>query len=245
MQQTNGRHRRKIIIFFGPPGSGKGTQAALLSGALGIPAISTGEMLRRECCSGSPLGRSLKAILAAGQLVNDDLMNEAVARRLSQPDCHDGAILDGYPRTLAQARYLEGLLGKLGMPLPKVIHLEVTADEILARLARRLECPKCGKIFVEDSSSGSRRVRCDRDGSRVVRRSDDNAASVAQRLQVYEVSSAEVVKFYDGPGYHRVAGNRSPEEISEDILDRLQERFRTPATHHQPVGPTVAAFSAR
>src|SRR5438876_439529 len=97
MHQTSGQ-QRKVVIFFGSPGSGKGTQAALLSSALGIPAISTGEMLRRECNSGSPLGRSLKAVLAAGQLVGDDLMNEAVSRRLSQPDCRDGVILDGYPQ---------------------------------------------------------------------------------------------------------------------------------------------------
>jgi len=110
----------KPIILIGPPGSGKGTQAGHLSPALGIPAISTGDMLRHECQSGSSLGRAVQAILASGRLVSDELMNEVIASRLKQVDCERGFILDGYPRTVAQARFLSRLLKNLNMPDPTI-----------------------------------------------------------------------------------------------------------------------------
>src|ERR1039457_3715995 len=108
----------KIVIFFGPPGSGKGTQAAVMSATLGIPAISTGDILRRECASGSSLGNSVRATLAAGLLVSDETINEVVARRIAKPDCKEGFILDGYPRTLEQAHFLGDLLQRMDMPEP-------------------------------------------------------------------------------------------------------------------------------
>src|SRR5689334_15208675 len=123
MHHERNSRRAKTVIFFGPPGSGKGTQSTRLSTALGIPTISTGEILRREADSGSPIGKYVRAILASGRLVGDDLMNEVVARRLSEPDCEAGFILDGYPRTVKQAMFLQSLFYQLGLPAPVVLHL--------------------------------------------------------------------------------------------------------------------------
>ncbi|HZQ50990.1 MAG TPA: nucleoside monophosphate kinase [Bryobacteraceae bacterium] len=128
---------RKVIILLGPPGCGKGTQAARLSACLAIPAISTGEILRQECQSGSALGKAVEKILQSGQLVSDGLMNQVVASRLGQLDCANGCILDGYPRTAAQARFLDRLLRRLGMPSPVVIEFFVPAEEIVKRLSIR------------------------------------------------------------------------------------------------------------
>jgi adenylate kinase len=128
---------RKVIILLGPPGCGKGTQAARLSACLGVPAISTGEILRHECQSGSALGQAVAEILQSGQLVSDGLMNQVVASRLGQFDCANGCILDGYPRTAAQARFLDRLLRRLGMPSPVVVEFFLPAEEIVKRLSLR------------------------------------------------------------------------------------------------------------
>lgn len=128
---------RKVIILLGPPGCGKGTQAARLSACLRVPAISTGEILRQECQSGSALGQAVEAILRSGQLVGDSLMNQVVASRLGQVDCVGGCILDGYPRTAAQARFLDRLLRRLRMPSPVVLEFFLPAEEIVKRLSIR------------------------------------------------------------------------------------------------------------
>lgn len=128
---------RKVIILLGPPGCGKGTQAGRLSACLGIPAISTGEILRQECQSGSALGQAVAEILQSGQLVSDGLMNQVVASRLGQVDCAGGCILDGYPRTAAQARFLDRLLRRLRMPSPVVVDFFLPAEEIVNRLTIR------------------------------------------------------------------------------------------------------------
>lgn len=127
----------QIVVLLGPPGSGKGTQASRLSAALAIPSISTGEMLRRECLSGSPLGQAIKTVLDSGKLVSDELINQVVASRLAECDCEDGCILDGYPRTVSQARFLDDLLISRNMPAPIVFDFEIECEEILARLSRR------------------------------------------------------------------------------------------------------------
>jgi adenylate kinase len=128
---------RKVIVLLGPPGCGKGTQAARLSTCLGIPAISTGEILRHECESGSALGQAVEEVLQSGRLVSDGLMNQVVASRLRQFDCAHGCILDGYPRTAAQARFLDRLLRRLDMPSPVVLEFFLPAEEIVKRLSSR------------------------------------------------------------------------------------------------------------
>lgn len=130
-------HPPLILVLLGPPGGGKGTQAEKITAEFGIPSLSTGELLRAEVKSGTPLGKQVQAIMQKGELVSDDIVNQLIAARLSQPDARQGVILDGYPRTLAQARYLDQLLSDRKLPPPLVIDLQVPAEEIVKRLAAR------------------------------------------------------------------------------------------------------------
>jgi adenylate kinase len=226
MWQNDFSTDRQVIILFGPPGSGKGTQAARISAELGIASISTGEMLRRECDSGSDLGRSVKALLASGQLVGDALMNEVVAARVVQPDCRNGFILDGYPRTIAQAKYLRGLLRNLGVCSPVVIHLDIAARDVLERLTHRLQCAKCGRIFHVDGDPDAFERFCDIDGSNLIHRQDDNAASIAERIRIYDAQARDVIRFYmEGGNYHRIPGDKEPTKVSKEILALLSHAW--------------------
>src|SRR5580692_5806100 len=136
-----------VFLLFGPPGSGKGTQAGRISNWLGIPAISTGDMLREEIKAGSALGNAAKSIMASGGLVGDDLVNKMLAHRVSAPDSAHGFLLDGYPRTVEQAEYLDGLLNERHLPSPIVLHLDVPMDALVGRLTSRRQCPKCKRIY--------------------------------------------------------------------------------------------------
>ena len=136
-----------ILLLFGPPGCGKGTQAAFLAERFRIPAISTGEMFRAECKAGTPLGKMACSILAAGKLVPDEITNPIVAGRIAQSDCARGFLLDGYPRTVPQAEHFAGVLRKGRLPEPVVIHLHVPEIHLVARLTARRQCPECQKIY--------------------------------------------------------------------------------------------------
>lgn len=218
----------QIVVFLGPPGSGKGTQATGLSAELGIPAISTGEMLRRECRSGSPLGRAVQSILASGQLVNDELMNQVIASRLRERDCRSGCILDGYPRTISQARFLDGLLAGLQKPRPVVFDFEVSADEIVSRLSRRRHCAECGRTFSVDSDSSATELVCENDGCPLVKRADDNAETVRERLRLYELNAAELVQYYRDQDYHAICATRAPHDICDELLNIVASNWLTP-----------------
>ncbi len=216
--------RGKVIVFLGPPGSGKGTQAARLSATLDIPAISTGEMLRRECQSKSSLGKAVQTVLASGQLVSDDLINRVVAHRLRQRDCKNGCILDGYPRTLAQARFLDGFLAKRKMQRPVVFDFKIEIEEVVARLSNRRQCADCGRIFSVNGDSQASELRCDGDGSALVQRADDNPEVIRERLKLYEQNAGELVRYYASKDYHRIHAMRTPEEVSDDLLGALGQR---------------------
>jgi adenylate kinase len=198
-----------MSILLGPPGSGKGTQAKRLSSALSIPAISTGEILRHECESGSAVGRKVERVLAAGQLVGDELMNEVVAKRLSQNDCEYGWILDGFPRTVTQARFLAGHAD--GAPL--VFDFFLSERELVARLSGRRECAQCGRIFAASAVAA-----CDLDGSSLVQRADDHPAAIRERLRIYRRNADELVRFYRQHNYHRISAARTPDVISRELF---------------------------
>lgn len=166
-----------IVLLFGPPGCGKGTQSALIASRYGIPAISTGEIFRLECQSASSIGRLARALIQRGELMPDELTNEIVTARLRQPDCRDGFLLDGYPRTVPQAKFLDQFLKSRGFPAPAVIHLEVSCELLVARLAARRQCSACNRIYNLISQPPARADRCDRDGARLVRRADDRKAA--------------------------------------------------------------------
>src|SRR4051812_8975763 len=170
------------VVLLGLPGSGKGTQASRLADVLGIPAISTGEILRRECASGSDLGKSVRALIASGHLVGDELINAMVIKRLVAEDCSSGFLLDGYPRTVSQARFLEQWLASRGLLELLVVYLDISPDEVVTRLSRRLSCPTCGRSF----SSADSVTLCDRDDTPLVHRVDDASEALEERFREYE-----------------------------------------------------------
>jgi adenylate kinase len=217
-----------FVVFLGPPGSGKGTQAARLSSQLGVPAISTGEMLRRECRSGSPLGQAVQSILASGQLVKDELMNQVVASRLRERDCRHGCILDGYPRTLSQARFLDALLARMGKRRPVIFDFEISADEIVARLSRRRQCPECGRISSVDLSNGAAALVCENDGAALAQRADDTAETVRERLRLHERNSADLAQYYRDQDYYAICATREPEDICDELLNILAGNWSAP-----------------
>jgi adenylate kinase len=210
-----------VVLFLGPPGSGKGTQACWLSNYLQVPAVSTGEMLRQEIRSGSPVGRAVSNVLAQGQLVSDSLMNDVLTKRLRQVDCQSGFILDGYPRTASQAAFLDSLLDRYELPDLRVIDFQIPADEVIRRLGRRRQCPKCGKIAsVPDGGSG--KLTCDVDGSTLEERPDDQPTVIRERLRVYSKIAEQLAAYYRGRQYTRVDAARSPAEISRELASVLR-----------------------
>ncbi|MBV9443190.1 MAG: adenylate kinase [Acidobacteriaceae bacterium] len=213
--------RSEVIIFLGPPGAGKGTQAARIASMLGIPAISTGEMLREECRSGSELGEAVSKIIASGKLVSDGVVNQIVSKRLERPDCEMGCILDGYPRTVEQARFLDRLLRERGLAPPTVIDFDVDCQAILARLGGRRQCVKCGKIFSFGQAAGSVQLFCDLDGNPLVTREDDSQEVVGERLRVYARSTLPLVRYYRQRKYHRIQAVKEPEAVTAEILSLL------------------------
>lgn len=213
------------LLLFGPPGCGKGTQARYIAAMLGIPAISTGEMFRSECRAGTELGQRVNSILASGGLVSDEIVNQVVASRLSRPDCQSGFLLDGYPRTVAQADFLGALVKQQGLPAPVVVHIDVPESALVERLCARRQCPQCGRIYNLLHQAPLKEGYCDDDGGELTRRKDDCEDVIRQRLRAYEEQSAPLVEYYASGEYLQVDGNRTPERITEEIEARLTGRW--------------------
>jgi adenylate kinase len=189
----------RSIVLFGSPGSGKGTQAKLLKERLGVPHISTGDMLRERIAQGTELGERVAAKMHAGALVLDGVVNEMVAERLSQPDAADGFILDGYPRTIPQAEFLNDWLDERGIR-EVVIHLAVDYNSIIARLTGRRQCPRCGTLYNIVSRPPKCDMVCDLDGEKLVIRDDDREEVIRERLSAYERQTRPVLEFYRAAG---------------------------------------------
>jgi len=206
-----------IVLLFGAPGSGKGTQARFISEHRQIPAISTGDILRAECRAGSTLGKAACTVLANGGLLEDATINAIVAKRLVQPDCKAGFILDGYPRTVPQASYLTHFLESAGLPEPAIIHLDVSDAALVARLSSRRYCPSCGRTYHLLAQPPARPERCDDDGEALIHRSDDAAKVVEERLKAYHKLTEPLIEYYQGSHYHRVNGDCTPDEISLQV----------------------------
>ncbi len=211
----------KAIILMGPPGSGKGTQASRLSAALEIPAISTGEILRRECQAGTELGKELEGILRSGQLVSDELMERVVESRLAKSDCREGCILDGFPRTADQAKFLDTLLSRLRMAHPVIFDFEVSAGELIERLRRRRQCPTCSRIYSTDGSLATAPMLCRNDRSLLVPRADDQPAVIRERLRTHERHASELIRYYRSRDYHPIAAALSPDRVSAQLFGLL------------------------
>jgi adenylate kinase len=206
-----------ILLLFGPPGCGKGTQAVFLADRFHIPAISTGEMFRAECKAGTELGRTASAIMAAGGLITDDITNAIVASRIAQPDCANGFLLDGYPRTVPQAQYFGRLLQERGLPAPVVIHIDVREALLVARLTARRQCPACKRIYNLLSQPPLAEGRCDVDGAELIAREDDREATIRQRLSAYHELTGPILQWYGESAVHAVDGGRAPDLVAKDI----------------------------
>jgi adenylate kinase len=213
------------LILFGPPGSGKGTQAKLLKQSLGIAHISTGDMLRERVASGDSLGREVAGIMESGALVPDETVNRLVEDRIQAPDCEKGFILDGFPRTVNQARLLGGLLEAKGIP-PLVIHLEVDYNVIIARISGRRQCPTCGTVYSASANAPHVSEVCDYCGTPLEIRPDDREEVVRERLKAYDQQTAPVLEFLKQTGVpvFDVRGDGdSPQGIARRINDLVQE----------------------
>jgi adenylate kinase len=217
----------RVIVFLGAPGSGKGTQSSCLSERLGIPRMSTGDLLRAEASQNTAAGKRLKHILSSGALVSDDTVCAAVTSRLRRGDLERGVILDGFPRTVNQARYLDRLLEKMRLPRPLVLHLEISRERLAARLAARRQCSRCGAIFNLQSRPSHRGSLCEYDGGSLFQRDDDNETAIARRMDEFEVSFKPLLSHYAGADYYRIDADREPTVISADLLSIT--RFRQSA----------------
>ena len=206
------------LILLGAPGAGKGTQAELLTEKLGIPSISTGNMLREAMKNGSDLGKQVKQYMDEGSLVPDDVIMSIVAERVAQPDCKNGFILDGVPRTLAQAEAMEAK----GIKIDHVVSLEVDDDAIIGRMSGRRVCTKCGASYHIVNNPTKAEGICDLCGAQVATRKDDEPATVLHRLEQYHAKTEVLKSFYEQRGLLRlVYGNQPIEGTHQDILEAI------------------------
>jgi adenylate kinase len=213
------------VLLLGAPGVGKGTQAQLLVSRFGIPQISTGDLLRQHRRNHTDLGMIADELMRQGQLVPDDLVNKMVAVRLCEPDTTAGYILDGFPRTLAQAEWLDTFTPDCG-PLPPAIAIEIRVDEalLLRRITGRRTCAKCNNIYNIYFSPPAREGVCDKDGSQLVQRADDTEEAFYKRMDVYRAQTMPVIPHYQNTGRFRsVEGDGSVDAVAAAILLALRE----------------------
>jgi adenylate kinase len=213
------------VLLLGPPGVGKGTQAQLLMAEFGIPQISTGDILRANIANGTELGKAAKTLMDQGKLVPDDLVNDMVAARLTQGDVHSGYILDGFPRTLVQAKWFDAQVpGHRNMPPPVAIGIGVDYTELLRRITGRRICPTCKRIYNTFSNPPKVAGRCNVEGATLEQRPDDTEEAFNRRMKEYEELTAPVIQHYDGKGrFRKVDGQASVEEVRSHILAALKD----------------------
>ncbi|MFN8609894.1 MAG: adenylate kinase [Vulcanimicrobiota bacterium] len=215
------RQQALRLVLIGPPGAGKGTQAAVLKDRYGLAHISTGDMLRDEVRRQTPLGLQAKTLMAAGQLVPDALILDMMAQRLQQPDVARGFLLDGFPRSRAQGQALVSTLTRLKQPLHAVIQLKLGDEEIVRRLSLRRSCPSCGRVYHLQTNPPTLHGLCDTDGAALQHREDDNEQTIRTRLSVFHQQTQPVIEYFRGLGLLRSLDASLPIEHVQHLVERL------------------------
>jgi len=215
----------RAVIFLGPPGAGKGTQARQIAETYRVPHLSTGDMFREHVSRGTPLGLRAKPIMERGELVPDDLVLSMVEDRISRPDCDDGFILDGFPRTLPQAERLDEILRRRFDTEPLVVHFLVDQNQLMRRLTGRRTCASGGEIYNIYDHPPKVPGRCDRDGGELVQRPDDREEVIAERLAGYERQTRPLVDHYRRRGVLTdVDGMVAPGSVTNNVLELLAQK---------------------
>ena len=216
------------LLLLGPPGAGKGTQAERIAAKYRIPHLSTGDMLREAVAADTEVGRHAKSIMEAGRLVPDDVMIRLVADRIAQPDCARGFMLDGFPRTLAQAEALDRLLEERGLELDLVLEIAVDDEALIERISGRFACARCGAGYHDRFKQPQVPGVCDACGSReFVRREDDNAETVRARLKAYHVQTAPLLPYYRDKGLLSVVdGMAEIDQVTAEVLQTTERAAR-------------------
>ncbi len=210
------------VVFLGPPGAGKGTQAEYVCRQKGIPHVSTGDILREAVANGTDLGRKAKGYMDSGALVPDDLVVSMVAQRLSRDDCGEGFVLDGFPRTVAQAQALEETLSANGEDLDGVFYFSVDDEDVIKRLSGRRICRQCGANYHIEFMPPAQEGRCDKCGGELYQREDDKPETVGERLKVYYRQTADLVNYYRDRGLvTEVDASLSPADVRAEVEKAL------------------------
>ena len=211
------------ILLMGPPGAGKGTQAAELKAKFQIPHISTGDMFRAAIKEGTELGKKAKSFMDDGKLVPDEVTIGIVRERLAKDDCKKGFILDGFPRTVDQADALETILKDLGLSLTRVLNISVPASDLIERAVGRRICKKCGATYHVTFNPPIKEGVCDVCGSELFQRADDTEETMKNRLSVYEASTRPLIEYYEKKGvYTEVDGRQAIDKVTADLIETLK-----------------------
>ena len=215
------------IVLLGPPGVGKGTQAAMLEKALGIPHVASGDLFREAIKQGTELGRLAKSYMDRGELVPDEVTIAMVRQRLAEPDCQRGAILDGFPRTIEQAEALEAALAEEGKALNAVLYIKASEETLLARLAGRWTCRRCGAVYHSLFDPPKEAGKCDRCGGELYQRPDDTPEVQRRRIQVYLAQTAPLIEYYRRKGLLvEIDGEGSIEEVQAELRRAIEASQR-------------------
>ncbi|MBF0455710.1 MAG: adenylate kinase [Magnetococcales bacterium] len=210
------------LIFMGPPGAGKGTQARQIAEKYSIPQLSTGDMLRAAVKAGSEVGLKAKAAMESGGLVTDEIVVGIIGDRINEADCAGGFILDGFPRTVAQAEALEVMLKERSLKIDHVIDITADSEALVARITGRSTCSKCGEGYHKQHKAPAKAGICDKCGGALATRADDNEETVRNRLSVYEAQTAPVIDFYkNGGSFKTVDGMQNMDAVFQSLCDIL------------------------